>query len=139
MIERKGSEPDHRDFSEAVASVLGLDVIANVVLNSRREICGLFVGDFVQAHRKGAYFALDTYGTVIPEANRKETDLVVLNCYPLDSDPIQTGKALWALSHFEKAHGMALNPASDGICYHGLFEQIDYARFVQQKEDTDTG
>ena len=135
VIERKGSEPDHRDFSEAVAGVLGLDVIVNTVLNSRREICGLFVGDFVQAHRQGAHFALETYGTEIPEASRKETDLVVLNCYPLDSDPIQTGKALWATRHFEKAYKMALNPASDGICYHGLFDQIDYARFVQQKAE----
>ncbi len=135
VIERKGSEPDHRDFSEAVAGVLGLDVIVNTVLNSRREICGLFVGDFVQAHRKGAHFALETYGTEIPEASRKETDLVVLNCYPLDSDPIQTGKALWATRHFEKAYKMALNPASDGICYHGLFDQIDYARFLEQKAE----
>ena len=133
VIERRGTEPDHRDFSEAVASVLGLDVIANVVLNTRREICGLFVGDFVQAHRKGAHFALETYSTVIPEQHRKETDLVVLNCYPLDSDPIQTGKALWAVSHFEKAYRMALNPASDGICYHGLFEQIDFERFAQER------
>ena len=135
VIERKGSEPDHRDFAEEVAGVLGLDVIVNTVLNSRREICGLFVGDFVQAHRKGAYFALDTYGTEIPEASRKETDLVVLNCYPLDSDPIQTGKALWASRYFEKSHKMALNPASDGICYHGLFEEIDYARFSQQRAE----
>ena len=135
VIERKGSEPDHRDFSEAVAGVLGLDVIVNTVLNSRREICGLFVGDFVQAHRQGAHFALETYSTEIPEASQKETDLVVLNCYPLDSDPIQTGKALWATRHFEKAYQMALNPASDGICYHGLFDQIDYARFLQQKAE----
>ena len=134
VIERTGSEPDHRDFAEAVARQLGLDVIANVVLNSRREICGLFVGDFVQAHRKGAHFALDTYGTVIPETSRKETDLVVLNCYPLDADAIQTGKALWAPRYFEKAWTMALNPASDGICYHGLFDQVDYARFRQQRE-----
>ncbi len=135
VIDRKGSDPDHRDFSEAVAGILGLDVIVNTVLNSRREICGLFVGDFVQAHRQGAHFALETYGTEIPETLRKETDLVVLNCYPLDSDPIQTGKALWATRHFEKAYQMALNPASDGICYHGLFDQIDYARFRQQKAE----
>lgn len=135
MIERQGSEPDHRDFAEAVAGVLALDVIANVVLNSRREICGLFVGDFVQAHRAGAHFALDTYSTEIPIASRKETDLVVLNCYPLDSDPIQTGKALWATRYFEKAYTMALNPASDGICYHGLFDQVDYARFLQERDD----
>lgn len=134
VIERKGNEPDHRDFSEAVARKLGLDVIANVVLNSRREICGLFVGDFVQAHRKGAHFALDTYGTEIPETSRKATDLVVLNCYPLDADAIQTGKALWAPRYFEKAWKMALNPATDGTCYHGLFEQVDYARFLQQRE-----
>lgn len=134
VIERTGSEPDHRDFAEAVARKLGLDVIANVVLNSGREICGLFVGDFVQAHRKGAHFALDTYGTVIPETSRKETDLVVLNCYPLDADPIQTGKALWATCYFEGAWTMALNPATDGICYHGLFDQVDYARFRQQRE-----
>ena len=135
VIERKGSEPDHRDFSEAVARVLGLDVIVNTVLNRRREICGLFVGDFVQAHRKGAHFALDTYSTEIPEASRKETDLVVLNCYPLDSDPIQTGKALWATRYFEKAYQMALNPATDGICYHGLFDEIDYARFLEEKAE----
>ena len=135
VIERTGSEPDHRDFAEEVAGVLGLDVIVNTVLNSRREICGLFIGDYVQAHRKGAYFALDTYGTEIPETSRKETDLVVLNCYPLDSDPIQTGKALWATRYFEKAYKMALNPASDGICYHGLFEEIDYARFSQQRSE----
>ena len=135
VIERKGSEPDHRDFAEEVAGVLGLDVIVNTVLNNRREICGLFVGDFVQAHRKGAHFALDTYGTEIPETSRKETDLVVLNCYPLDSDPIQTGKALWATHYFQKAYKMALNPASDGICYHGLFEEIDYARFSQQRAE----
>ena len=135
VIERRGTEPDHRDFSEGVAGVLGLDVITNVVINSSREICGLFVGDFVQAHRKGAHFALDTYSTMIPETSQKETDLVVLNCYPLDSDPIQTGKALWAVSHFEKAYQMALNPASDGICYHGLFEQIDYARFLKERAE----
>lgn len=133
VIERKSDTPDHRDFAEEVANVIGLDVIANVVLNSRREICGLFVGDYVQAHRAGAHFALETYGTEIPMQSRKETDLIVLNCYPLDSDPIQTGKALWAAGYFEKAYKMLLNPASDGVCYHGLFDQIDYTRYLQQR------
>lgn len=135
VIERQGSTPDHRDFSEQVAKVIGLDVIVNTVLNTRREICGLFVGDFIEAHRAAAHFALDTYGTVIPMESRKETDLVVLNCYPLDSDPIQTGKALWASGYFENAYKMALNPASDGICYHGLFDQVDYARYLQQRAE----
>ena len=135
VIEGQSSEPDRRDCAELAAGVLGLDAIANVVLNSRREICGLFVGDFVQAHRKGAHFAMDTYGTVIPETVRKKTDLVVINCYPLDADAIQLDKALAALSYFENAYTMTLYPASDGSCYHGLFDRLDYARFLRQRAE----
>ena len=69
---------------------------------------------------------------MIPPTVRAETNLVVLNCYPLDSDPIQTSKALWASEHFENAYILAINPACDGICYHGLFDQIDYQRFQTQ-------
>ena len=133
VIEGQSDEPDRRDSAELAAGVLGLDMIANVVLNSRREICGLFVGDFIKAHRKGAHFAKDTYGTVIPETARKETDLVVINCYPLDADAIQLDKALAALSYFENAYTIALYPASDSSCYHGLYDRIDYARYLRQR------
>ena len=133
VIEGQSDEPDRRDSAELAAGVLGLDMIANVVLNRRREICGMFVGDFIKAHRRGAHFALDTYGTVIPETTRKETDLVVINCYPLDADAIQLDKALAALSYFENAYTIALYPASDSSCYHGLFDRIDYARYLRQR------
>ena len=132
-IEGESDEPDRRGSAELAAAALGLDAIANVVLNSRREICGLFVGDFVQAHRKGARFALETYGTEVPETTRNGTDLVIINCYPLDSDAIQLDKALAALSYFENAYTMALYPASDGSCYHGLFDRLDYPRFLEQR------
>jgi nickel-dependent lactate racemase len=132
-IEREGDEPDHRDASEAVARVLGLDAIVNCVLNSRREIAGVFVGDFVQAHRVGARFALETYGTRIPQEVREETDLIVVNAYPLDSDPLQTVKAFWPRQHFAKAYTVAVNPAVDGICYHGLYDGMDYGRFLGQR------
>ena len=135
VIEGQSDEPDRRDSAELAAGVLGLDMIANVVLNSRREICGLFVGDFIKAHRKGAHFAMDTYGTVIPETTRKETDLVVINCYPLDADAIQLDKALAALSYFENAYTIALYPASDSSCYHGLFDRIDYPRYLRQRAE----
>ncbi len=131
-IERTGAIPDHRDASEAAAGVLGSDMVVNVVLNGRREIAGVFVGDFIQAHRAGAHFALRTYGTVIPQNLRREADLVVVNAYPLDSDPIQTSKALWAAKYFDHAYTVAVNPAVDGICYHGLFDRIDFGRFQQQ-------
>ena len=135
IIEGESDEPDRRDCAELAAGVLGLDAIANVVMNSHREICGLFVGDFIQAHRKGAHFAMDTYSTEIPETNQTGSDLVVINCYPLDADAIQLDKALGALTYFENTYTMALYPASDSSCYHGLFDRIDYARYLRQRAD----
>jgi nickel-dependent lactate racemase len=137
VIERRGdAPPDHRDAAEAVATAIGLNVVVNVVLNSRREIAGLFVGDFVKAHRAGAKFALETYGARIPEQLQNEAALVVMNCYPLDSDPIQTGKALWARRYFRKdAYAVAYNPATDGVCYHGLFDRMDYQRYLKSKAE----
>lgn len=132
-IEGDSDEPDRRDTIEMAAALLGLDAIANVVLNSRREIAGLFVGDFVKAHRKGAHFALNTYKTEISETIRTQSDLVVINCYPLDADGIQLDKALAAFSYFENAYTIALYPASDGSCFHGLFDRLDYPRYLQQK------
>lgn len=131
-IERSGEVPDHRDASEAAARKLGLDLVVNMVINSRREIAGVFVGDFVQAQRQGAHFASDIFGTTIPDELRAETDLVVVNAYPLDADPIQTGKALWCRAQFAKARFVAVNPAVDGICYHGLFDRIDWQRYRAQ-------
>lgn len=135
VIEGQSDEPDRRDTIEMAAAMLGLDAIANVVLNSRREICGLFVGDFIKAHRKGAHFAKDTYKTEISESTRTESDLVVINCYPLDADAIQLDKALAAFSYFEDAYTIALYPATDGTCFHGLFDRLDYPRYLKQKAE----
>ncbi len=131
-IERSGDVPDHRDASEAAARALGLDLVVNTVINSRRQVAALFVGDFVQAQRAGAHVAQDLFGTTIPETLRAETDLVVVNAYPLDSDPIQTSKALWCRRHFPKARFVVVNPAVDGICYHGLYDRIDWQRYHAQ-------
>jgi nickel-dependent lactate racemase len=131
-IERTGPDPDHRDASEAAARALGLDLVVNTVINSRRQMAALFVGDFVKAQRAGAHFAQDIFGTEIPESLRSGADLVVVNAYPLDSDPIQTGKALWCRRHFTNARFVVVNPAVDGICYHGLFDRIDWKRYSAQ-------
>jgi nickel-dependent lactate racemase len=133
VIENHGETPDHRDICEQAAQVLGLNAIVNVVVNSKREIAGVFVGDFVKAHRVGARFAAETYGTKIPAEVGKETALLVRNCYPFDSDAIQVAKAFWALPHINHTYAIAISPASDGICYHGIHEGMDYARFLKQK------
>jgi lactate racemase len=129
VIENLTDVPDHRDISEEAARRLGLDVVVNTVINSRREVAAVFVGDMVQAQRAGAHHASKLYGTEIPEELRREVDLVVVNAYPLDSDPIQTGKALWCRKLFDKAYFAAINPAVDGLCYHGLFDGVNWQRF----------
>ena len=104
----EGDEPDRRACAELAAKILGLDAIVNMTLNTQREISGVFLGDFVKAHRAGARFALETYSTPISETSEKATDLVVANCYPLDSDAIQLDKALAAFSYFQNAYTLAL-------------------------------
>jgi nickel-dependent lactate racemase len=131
-IERTGDIPDHRDASEAAARALGLDLVVNTVINSHREVAAVFVGDFVQAQRAGAHFAQETFGTDVPERLRTEADVVVVNAYPLDSDPIQTSKALWCRRLFPTARFVVVNPAVDGICYHGLYDRMDWKRFSAQ-------
>lgn len=131
----EGDEPDRRACAELAAKILGLDAIINMTLNTHREISGVFLGDFVKAHRAGARFALETYSTPIPETNEKSTDLIVANCYPLDSDAIQLDKALAAFSYFQNAYTLALYPASDGSCYHGLYDRLDYPRYLQQRAE----
>ena len=131
----EGDEPDRRACAELAAQALGLDAIVNMTLNTQREISGVFVGDFVKAHRAGAHFALETYSTPISETSEKETDLIVANCYPLDSDAIQLDKALAAFSYFENSYTLALYPASDGSCYHGLYDRLDYPRYLQQRAE----
>lgn len=133
-IERSGDVPDHRDASEAAARLLGLDLVVNMVINSRRQVAGVYVGDFVKAQRAGAHFAREVFGTVIPDNLRQEADVVVVNAYPLDSDPIQTSKALWCRRHFPNARFVVVNPAVDGICYHGLYDRIDWKRFSAQMD-----
>ena len=134
VIENESGQRDGRDLSEEVAGRVGLDVVVNAVLNHRRQIAGLFVGDFVAAQRRAAAFAVQAYGTEIPDEMRSATDLVVANCYPLDTDAIQTGKALWPRRFFPNAYAVAVNPACDGICYHGLFERRNYERFLAEHE-----
>ncbi len=46
-----------RDDIEEIARKVGLDFIVNVVVNSKREVAGIFAGDIVAAHREGVKLA----------------------------------------------------------------------------------
>jgi len=63
--------------SEEAASIIGLDMIINVLVDLRRNSTDVFVGDVVKAQREGVEAAKEHYLTpVLPEA-----DIVVSNAY----------------------------------------------------------
>ena len=77
------------DIEEA-AALFGLDVSVCAVINARRELCGLRVGDPGKAHRRAVKIARQVYDTDMRGA---EADLVIANAYPFDGDPTQLSKA----------------------------------------------
>jgi len=133
-VARHGEDDDIRHHAEIVARTDGLDIIVNCVLNSQRAVAGLFVGDLEAAHRAGCRFAELVYRTLIPQHTVDSADIVLFNAYPQDYDPVQVAKSKWPIALFEKAYKVMLNPASDGILYHGLSDRMDYARHLMLKD-----
>nr|MDA8219951.1 lactate racemase domain-containing protein [Dehalococcoidales bacterium] len=73
------------DIEEA-ARLADLQFKVDAVLNGRREIVGLFAGDFVAAHRAASAVAREVYSTrVVGDA-----DIVVTNSYPDESQVVRS-------------------------------------------------
>jgi len=72
----------------------GIDFLINVTLNSRREITGVFAGDFVKAHYAGIELARKQAAAYMPE----QADIVLTSSagYPLDRTFYQTIKGITA-------------------------------------------
>jgi len=81
---------DARRDVEEIALKAGLHFSCNVVVNSGREIAGLFCGHPVSAHRAAVRFAKKVYATQRPGA---PYDVVCLNAYPKDGELLQVGNA----------------------------------------------
>jgi hypothetical protein len=75
---------------EEIALCVGLEMIVNVVVNSHREIAGVFAGHPIQAFRHGADFARRIYATQVPEG----MDVAIFNAYPKDTEFIMGFNAL---------------------------------------------
>ena len=132
---RQGEEKDMRDNAEDGARRVGIDFMVNMVMTSKREIAGLFMGDIFESHRQGMIFAKETCDTIIPKEEIEATDIVIINAYPQDTDPVQFGKSKWPINVFKNAQKVMVNPASDGIKYHGMSQDVDYDTFLSMKAD----
>jgi nickel-dependent lactate racemase len=113
---------DMRTVSEAFAALLPPIFLVNVVVNSTRDIAGVFAGDVRTVYQKACTFAARVYGTPIKKAAIPEYALVIANAYPLDANPIQANKGTWVAGVFPQALVIYVNPCRDGIDYHGWKE-----------------
>jgi nickel-dependent lactate racemase len=80
---------------EEIARIAGLTFAINGVLNSRRELAGLFAGDLVQAHRVATRFAGQVSATELPPP----ADVAIFNAYPKDTNLLQSINALNAIGY----------------------------------------
>ncbi len=108
---------------ERVARHAGVNFAIQVVVNSRREIAGIFAGDLELAHRAAARFAGEVYATPAPQ----QADVAILNAYPKDDELLQAENALMfhhtAPEDYLKEDGVLLitSACSLGMGHHGLF------------------
>jgi lactate racemase len=119
-------EVEARKDIEEIALNAGLAFSCNVVVNSRRDVAGLFCGHPVTAHRQAAQFCCETYDTTVDGG---PYDVVCLNSYPKDTELLQAGNAM---NVFRSAPRPLINPdgtvvvttcCSTGRGYHSLHGQ----------------
>ena len=78
-----------RKASDLAGKIVGLDAIVNVVLNTREEVAGVFVGDPIRDHRRAVAFA----GRYFTPKLSGPADIVIVSSYPEDIDYWQGMKA----------------------------------------------
>lgn len=113
---------DMRTVSEAFAALMPPIFDINVVVNSKREISGVFAGDYKKSFIKAREFAKKLYTTPIAASKKNTYDFIIVNEYPLDADPVQSDKSYWVRKTFPNSVFIHLNECSDGLDYHGWKE-----------------
>ena len=118
--ERGGSiHTELRQDMVAVARKVGLDFLANVTLNHRRRISGLFAGDVVAAHEEGVRAAQLMYVVpVLPQA-----DVVVADMYPFDTSwQFAQDRGMWPIElAMQEASRVVIAACPLGLGTHELF------------------
>jgi len=135
-IVRNHSLSERKKDIDEIALKVRVDFLVNVVVNTKLEIAGIFVGDMVAAHRKGITFAKQIY--VIDAKER--TDIVIANSYPADVDLIQATKVLNTGYSLLKEGGTLVlaTPARDRIGYHALYQKGGRLPMIERATRRDT-
>jgi len=102
-----------RKLIDEIAVKAGLKFIVNTVLNEKDEIVDMFVGEPLEAFRKGVKMAAQIYCPKIPEL----ADIVLVSSYPADLEYWQASKPVDYACLGAKKGGtiILLTPCTEGI------------------------
>jgi nickel-dependent lactate racemase len=89
---------------ERVAQKAGLKWIINTIQDGNGRLIKVVAGDPVQAYRKGALRSLEVYQTKLP----KESDIVIADSHPYDSDLWLAAKGIYASELAVKQGGVVI-------------------------------
>lgn len=105
-----------RNDTEESAGKIGIDFLVNAVLNYKREIIGLYCGDWIKAHREGVSLSLKASVVKLPY----KADFCIAGSSPFDLNFIQTLKGLTPTRTVIKEDGtyMMLTSCRQGLGNH---------------------
>ena len=100
------------------------DFMVNVTLNSAKEITGVFVGNYIAAHRQGC--ARSKQEAMQPVPHLFPLVITSNSGYPLDQNLYQTVKGISAGARITEPGGTVLiaSECSDGLPDHGNFGDL---------------
>jgi len=102
-----------RNDTEESAGKVGIDFLVNAVLNYKREIIGLYCGDWIKAHRDGVHLSLKASVAELPY----KADFCIASSSPFDLNFLQTLKSIEATRTVIKEDGIYIMLTS---CRQGL-------------------
>lgn len=127
---RQGN-PVWEEMLEA-ARIVGLDLKIDTVLNQNLEVYKIAVGEVEKAQEAAIEDLLYVYGVSIP----RPADVVITSAYPLETDLIQSGKAILLAETITKPGGtiILLSSCPDGagpLLYETLKERPESEQIIQ--------
>jgi len=122
--------PLWEDMLEA-ARLVGLDMKIDCLLNSEKQIYKVFAGDVEAAHKEAVKGLIEVYGAAVP----KMAEVTITSAFPLETNLIQSGKAILLADSITKAGGtvILLSACPDGagpLMYETLAERPDSEQVI---------
>ncbi len=120
------ANPVHREIAE-VAERAAPEFLVNVTLNRRREITGVFAGDWRAAHRAGCAFVRQS--AMRPVGGLYDCVVTTNAGFPLDANLYQAVKGLSAAARIVRPGGTIVLAAacSEGMRGHANFYRLLHA------------